>query len=212
MLMGADTNAAVRSIARLANRQFGRRSYDELPALLVMTDHAAQGDARDLIPHMPRGSILCLRDYDMQERTAYASELSALARANNLRFMVAGDARLAVAVRAWGVHIPEGLWRRDISGQMLARSRGLAVSTSVHSIKAASAVVVDGRVGADLAVVSPVFQTRSHPDAAPLGPIGLARILHHLSVPAYALGGVTERTVSGLAGLPVCGIAGIRFT
>lgn len=177
-----------------------------------MTDHSAQGDARDLIPHMPRGSILCLRDYDMQERTAYASELSALARASNIRFMVAGDVRLAIAVRAWGVHIPEGLWRRDISGQMLGRSRGLAVSTSVHSTIAARALVVEGCVRADLAVVSPVFQTNSHPDAIPLGPIGLARILRHLRVPAYALGGITERTVPGLAGLPVCGVAGIRFT
>jgi len=212
VLMGADINAALQSVARLADRQFGQRAHDELPTLLVMTDRTAQGDARELIPHMPRGGILCLRDYEMQGRAAYASVISALARKNHIRFMVAGDVELAVNVGAWGVHIPEGLWRQGVTAQMRARSRGLTISTSVHSAKAARDAAMEGCVRADFVTVSPIFPTRSHPDAVPLGPLGLARILSHLHIPAYALGGVTGSTVARLSGLGACGVAGIRFT
>ncbi len=210
--MGADTKAALLSVARLAERQFGARIHKELPTLFVMTSHAAQGDARELMPHLPRGSILCLRDYDLPDRADYAAGLSALARRQGIRFMVAGDVPLAITVRAWGVHIPEGIFWEQRHRLEQARKRLLRISTSVHSPWAAAALSASSRPAADMALVSPVFRTLSHPDAIPLGPVGLAGILSHLRIPAYALGGITEDTLPRLSDLPLQGVAGIRFS
>jgi len=49
------------------------------------------------------------------------------------------------------------------------------------------------RAGAQVLFVSPVFATRSHPDAAPLGPLAAARIGKGLGAGVIALGGMTPR-------------------
>lgn len=171
-----------------------------------------QGDAWHLADALPSGSIICLRDYDLKGREAYAARLATACRHNSVRLMVAGDVSLALNVGAWGVHFPEGLWKHAIRGVARARAHNLRVSTAVHRRQAARCVVVGGRAMCDMALVSPVFATQSHPGAPALGPIGLAGILAELPVPAYALGGVAPQTVGRLAGLPLCGVAGIRFT
>ena len=52
--------------------------------------------------------------------------------------------------------------------------------------------------GADLALVSPVFETSSKPGAVPLGPDGFARLAKALPCPAYALGGITAARLAQL--------------
>ena len=47
------------------------------------------------------------------------------------------------------------------------------------------------RAGADLLFVSPVFATRSHAGAAPLGPTAARRVAAGLPVRTVALGGMT---------------------
>lgn len=210
--MGADHKAALHTIARLADRQFAPRRQDQWPNLVVMTDRAVQGDAWHLADAVPAGTIICLRDYDLKDRAHYAARLAAVCRHNNVRLVVGGDVSLALRVGAWGVHIPEGLWRQSIQDVERARNHGLRISTAVHSRQAARSVVIAGRALCDMALVSPVFATQSHPEQRVLGPLGLAGVLEALPTPAYALGGVRPGTIGRLAGLPLCGVAGIRFT
>ncbi len=210
--MGADIKAALHAIARHADRQFGPRPRSAWPNLLVMTDRAVQGDAWDLADAVPAGTIICLRDYDLKDRAYYTARLASACHHNNVRLVVGGDVSLALQVGAWGVHIPEGLWRQSIQDVARARRHNLRISTAIHSRQAARSVVIGGRALCDVALVSPVFATQSHPEQPVLGPLGLAGILDALPTPAYALGGVRPGTIGRLAGLPLCGVAGIRFT
>lgn len=200
------------AIARLADRQFGPRRHESWPNLVVMTDRSVQGDAWHLADAVPAGTIICLRDYDLADRGRYAAKLASACRHKGIRLMVAGDVSLALQVGAWGVHTPEGLWKQSIQDVARARRHDLRISTAVHSRQAARSVVMGGKVMCDVAMVSPVFPTQSHPGQPVLAPLGLARIIDALPVPAYALGGVTPRTIGRLAGLPLCGVAGIRFS
>lgn len=70
------------------------------------------------------------------------------------------------------------------------------LSVAVHDEREARAAQ-----GADLALVSPVFSPRSKPtDTRPtLGSAGLARLAAQVGLPVFALGGVDERSVRGLA-------------
>ena len=65
------------------------------------------------------------------------------------------------------------------------------------------------RAGARLLFVSPVFATRSHPGAGPLGPRGAARIGRLAGVTRIALGGMDARRHRALAPLGFRGWAAI---
>jgi thiamine-phosphate pyrophosphorylase len=217
--MGRDTKSPLAGIASRSARIFpGMPHRHGWPPLLVMTDHTAQGPAVDILGALPPGTILCLRDYEMPDRHIYAAALATRCHAAGIRLLVGGDFRLAHAVRAWGVHVPEGLWRRSRRQVLKARQQGLIVTTSVHSELAARRVESAGPARADAVMVSPVFTTRSHPGAQTLGPVKLACILTTLgNMPAYALGGMHTGTIARLSPLARCypnlvGVAGIRFT
>jgi len=175
-----------------------------------MTDHEVQGNAADIIDAVPRGTIVCLRDYVMKGRAAYAARLALRSRERGVRFIVAGDVALALKVGAWGVHMPEALVPASIIAIQSARRRGLKVTTPVHTA-AAAAWLARRPTLCDAALIAPAFATRSHPGAPSLGPLGTAQLRQLLPIPAYALGGITPTTGARLAGIPLCGIAGIRF-
>ncbi|MEQ8746370.1 thiamine phosphate synthase [Pyruvatibacter sp.] len=215
--MTPDSKAALAASARVCTRTFGPRGPHAWPSLMVMTDHAQQGDATHLMDALPAGTLVCLRDYDHPARPDLALALSAKAKAKRLRLLIGKDPWLALAVGAWGVHMPEGLWRMSARGISAARARGLRVTVSAHSVRAARSAI-NGPAGAcDALVVSPVFETQSHPGRKPMGALGFQRICNSAgtqgrSIPAYALGGMNAQTIAGLKGTHAWGACGIRFT
>lgn len=62
------------------------------------------------------------------------------------------------------------------------------VGVSAHS---ATQALIAQRAGADYVTFSPVFKTRSHPDAAPAGIDALRRCVEAVEIPVLALGGMT---------------------
>jgi thiamine-phosphate pyrophosphorylase len=106
--------------------------------------------------------------------------------------------------RADGLHLP-GKWTPEQVGE--ARVRDL-VSVGCHSVEE---VAVAAATGADLALLSPVFPTESHPDARPLGLETLSRAAQAAGdMPVFALGGVTAQNARSCIEAGAAGIAGIR--
>jgi thiamine-phosphate pyrophosphorylase len=171
-----------------------------------MTDRARLPDPALAIAGLPPGAAVIFRDYDAPDRTAAARRLRRLCRARRLLFLVAGDWRLAVAVRADGLHLPEGLLRHGYATWRRARRRVFLVTQAAHG---RAAIAAGGRHGVDAVLLAPVFATASHADAKPLGPLRFARLVRVSPVPVYALGGVTARTRRRLRGIKIAGIAAI---
>jgi thiamine-phosphate pyrophosphorylase len=69
--------------------------------------------------------------------------------------------------------------------------------------------VTGKRAGAAILFVSPVFPTRSHPGAPPLGPMRAARIGRGLGLMVIGLGGMTARRWGRVRRLGFDGWAGI---
>ena len=65
------------------------------------------------------------------------------------------------------------------------------------------------RAGADLILVSPVYATRTHPGARPLGPVRAAVIARTARIPAIALGGMDRARFGQLQKLGFVGWAAI---
>ena len=169
-----------------------RRRAGPLPRLWLFTDRRRLADPRASVAELPRGRAgVVLRHDDDPARTRLAVDLARICRARRLILVVAGDVRLAAAVRA-GVHLRGGRWPGVIR-------RPGALTSSAHS---ATDLRRARAAGADLVFLSPAFSTATHPGASGLGPLrwsALARSTRHGGGPAIAaLGGVDGRTIQRL--------------
>jgi thiamine-phosphate pyrophosphorylase len=170
-----------------------------LPAMLMLTDAARLPDPLPAATRLPRGAGVILRHYGAPGRAALGARLAALCRRRGLVLLVAEDWRLAAALRADGVHLPDRPLRR------FRRRPGWLVTAAAHS---APALVRARRIGADASLLSPAFPTASHPGRPALGPLRFARLANAAPLPVYALGGVTAeraRRLRGAVGLAAVG-------
>ncbi|PTL77289.1 thiamine phosphate synthase [Vitiosangium sp. GDMCC 1.1324] len=120
--------------------------------------------------------------------------LAGLCRARGNALFVNGRLDVALLVGAH-LHLPAGgLSAGDVRPHL---PEGRQVSVAVHDEREARQAL-----GADLALVSPVFPPGSKPDDTrpTLGPEGFRRLASALPCPALALGGITPERASLLAG------------
>ena len=142
-----------------------------LPRLWLMTDER-QGEALfGAIERLPRGAGIVFRHYSLppSERLALWKRVRAAAR---------GQRHLLIAA---GPPLPGARGSHN--------RRGCGIRTaSAHNLRELRAAE---RAGVDLVFLSPVFATRSHPGAKPLGAARFASLARLAQVPVVALGGMT---------------------
>lgn len=195
---------------RLNLRTSYRRSH--LPPLLLLTDETRLADPSAAVARLPRGAAVILRHYGLAvtDRAALAHRLRRITRMGGVRLLLAvtgpADDALARAVGADGIHLPE--WRVRHGAQRALRDRkpGWLVTAAAHSLPALRRA---DAVGADAALLSPVFVTASHTGTRPLGVLRFAAWSRHSRLPVYALGGIDTRSVARLRQTGACGLAGI---
>ncbi|TFI59549.1 thiamine phosphate synthase [Sphingomonas parva] len=151
-----------------------------LPRLWLMTDERLGERLWAALERLPRGAGVVFRYYSTppRERRTLFAEVRRVARRRGLMLIVAGPRRLA----GDGVHNRQG--------------RGLRTA-SAHDLRELRAAE---RAGAGLVFLSPVFPTRSHPGARPLGRARFGLIAGQARVPVVALGGVDARNARTLPG------------
>lgn len=174
-----------------------------LPPLLFFTDPQRTPDLARIIATLPRGSAVVLRTFGAADSLQQAQALRALTRRKRLKLLIGADPRLAAAVGADGVHLPERLAHRARA----VRRRGWLVTAAAHS---PAAVARGHRAGADAAVVSAIFPSRSPSAGPPLGPVRLAAMARRAGLPLYALGGVNDATARRLLGSGAVGVAAVE--
>jgi thiamine-phosphate diphosphorylase len=127
-------------------------------------------------------TILQLRDPGASVRTI-EREARRLIPTTTVPVIVSSRIDVALATKAYGVHLPE----RDVS---VAEARRLLpkslIGRSVHSVEAAQEAE---RQGADYVVFGPVFPSTSHP-ASPVGLDALKEVAGSVKIPVLAIGGV----------------------
>jgi thiamine-phosphate pyrophosphorylase len=151
------------------------------------------------------------KDLGLQELTELARSMMAAMRdagAGRPQLLInagaAGAAEAARTVCAAGIHLP-GRWRAEQVG--MARIRG-TVSVGCHSV---GEIAVARAAGADIALLSPIFMTESHPEARPLGLEMLTTASQTAGkIPVFALGGVNAANAASCIEAGAAGVAGIR--
>jgi thiamine-phosphate pyrophosphorylase len=177
------------------------RHRGHIPPLWFFTDLSRLPDPRAVVAALPKG--LCgvvLRHDTAPDRAALGRDLARLCRQRRNLLVVAGDAGLALQLRA-GLHLRGG----KLPGKRAA-ARGVLITSSAHN---QTEVVRAVRAGAGAIFVSPLFATQSHPGARPLGVIRWLRLSAHVPAARLALGGIGPaelhrvplRRVSGLGAI-----------
>lgn len=160
-----------------------------LPHLWLISD--ARNDARleRALAALPRGSGLIFRHYHLpdRERLARFRALRRIAKARGHCVILADS---ALTAREWGADGTYGAPR-----SLYPRRRGLIHLATAHDLRE---IGLARRLGADAALLSPVFPTRSHPDGAVLGPVRFRLLARQARLPVIALGGMTAESARGL--------------
>ncbi|WP_327753274.1 thiamine phosphate synthase [Sphingobium sp. SJ10-10] len=177
-----------------------RRHRKKLPTIWLMTDERV-GEAALLaaVARLPMGEAgVIFRHYrtPKAERRALFDRVARIARARRLVLMLGGAARQAQGWHADGWHGRDGRgWGKALLHSMPAHGGREMLSAR--------------RAGADLVFLSPLFPTRSHPDARALGRMRFAALARLGNGPVIALGGVRAAHWPMLRGIGAFGWAAI---
>jgi thiamine-phosphate pyrophosphorylase len=154
-----------------------------LPRVWLLTDER-QGDGLfAALARLPPGAGIVFRHYSLpeNERRGLFREVLSMARKSGQLLLLAGPAETAKAWRADGSH-----------GRGPGAGLRSAPAHDLGEIRAA------GRDGAALIFLSPVFRTRSHRRAEPLGPVRFGFLCRRTRLPVIALGGVDAKRAKAL--------------
>jgi len=173
----------------------GRR----LPPLILVTDPDRTPDPVALAGRLPRGCGVIFRGFGREGARDTALRLAAVARRRGLVLLIGADAPRAPGA---GAHLPERMAHRAAA---LKRARpNVLVTVAAHS---RPALVRARRAGADAALLSTVFESRSPLAGRPLGPLRFAALARRAGLPVYALGGVETKNAPRLKGSGAAGLA-----
>jgi thiamine-phosphate pyrophosphorylase len=153
------------------------RARQCLPKLWLISDARNDAALERALRKLPRGSGFIYRHYHLPpaERAARFERLARIAEARGHAIVVAGD--------GYG------------PATNLPRRPGMLRLATAHNLREIGGA---NRAGADAVLLSPVFPTRSHPDARPLGPARFRLLAAYAKVPVIALGGMTRHRAKAL--------------
>jgi thiamine-phosphate pyrophosphorylase len=162
----------------------------KLPHRILLTDSVRIEDPRDAVRALPARSGVILRHYNVSDRAGLARELLAICRTKKIPLLVAGDPSLARAIGADGLHLPEDMLTHGLGHWRRWLIPGAFLCVAAHSPKALRKAAL---ASASFALLSPVFQTESHPGSKTIGIHRFANWTSNAQLPVYALGGVTHQ-------------------
>jgi len=135
----------------------------------------------------------------------YARGLKDIASYYGVLFIVNECFDIALAVGANGVHLPYNALDVSVVKNIC---KDMIIGYSAHSKED---VLEAFQKGADYVTLSPIFPTKSHENATPLGLEYLEDVVKSSKKPIFALGGITKENIDDVFKTGVYGIASIRF-
>ncbi len=179
-----------------------------LPGFYAIT-HAGEIGVAEQLAQLERAVGAGLRLVQLREpqlapdrRAQFMRDAVSICRAAGAHVLVNGDADLARAVSADGIHLP--------AAQLMALEQRPDFALVAASCHARDELERAARLGLDFAVLGPVLPTASHPGQPGLGWTAFARLAHELPLPVYALGGLSLGDMKTAQAAGAHGIAAIR--
>lgn len=166
-----------------------RRGHS-LPRLWLISDERNDAFLAHSLAGLPRGSGFIYRHYHLPREPRFARfrQLARLCGSHGHCLVLAGSAAMA---RQWGA---DGIY--GAPRELGPRRAGLIRLATVHDLRE---IALAALAGADAALLSPAFPTRSHPGAPALGPARFRLLARHAPMSVIALGGMDRAGARRLA-------------
>ncbi|MEJ7621553.1 MAG: thiamine phosphate synthase [Aquificaceae bacterium] len=178
-----------------------------LPRLYAITDSKRYPDMLQRLEKALKKGIrmVQLREKELSGLEYYqlAKRVRELTQNYDAMLFINDRVDIALAVNADGVHLPEKGLPPSVVKKIAPE---LLVGYSAHSLEQALCAQEEG---ADFITLSPIFKTQSHPEVEPIGLGLLKEVSQKLSIPVYALGGITWDRIKLCYKNGAYGIAGI---
>jgi len=145
------------------------------------------------------------KDMDSARLLAFCSRIRAATHPYDAKLIIHSQADIAQAVGADGVHV-SSLDMQDMPAIRQWLGDDIFLSTACHNF---AELKLAEQWGADLAFVSPVFHTQSHPDTPALGLDGFQQLAMATHLPVIALGGIGAQNRELLCDYPVAVLSGL---
>lgn len=180
----------------------------KLPNFYGIT-HATQVGAAAQLAALDRAlarglKLVQLRESSLPEmqRESFVSAAVARCQQRGAQVLVNGDAQLARAIGADGLHLPAQQLMR-----LNQRPPFPLIGASCHERRELEHAA---RLGLDFAVLGPVHPTATHPGATGMGWERFAQSIAGLPLPVYAIGGLSAADLTDALAAGAQGIAAIR--
>jgi len=174
------------------------------PSFFYFTDDKRGKNPVQMALALPKDTGLVFRHYDHPERSSLARQIADITRKRGLTLFVAKSAKLAAQVGAYGCHLPTHMMGR--LPLLKYKYPTLHFSVACHSVWD---LCQTQNLGADMAYLSPLYPSRSHPTARALSPLAVASQVRSLYLPVYGLGGINWNRWAQLQDLGFAGFGAI---
>ena len=165
------------------------RQFQTLPAVWLLSDERNDAVLDDRLRAMARGSGFIYRHYHLSPaaRIDRYYQLRRIARAKGHCLVLADSAQTA---GEWGA---DGIY--GAARALYPTRRDMICIATAHDL---AQIGEANRARADAIMLSPVYPTRSHPDASALGKTRFRLLARHARMPVIALGGMTPSGAEAL--------------
>lgn len=137
-----------------------------------------------------------------------AFELKRMCDENGVLFLVNDSVGAVMLTDADGVHLGQDDMPLEKAREILGR--GKVIGVTVHDVGKA---IRAEKAGADYLGLSPIFQTKTKPDAGPASGLDLIRkVKQKVSIPCVAIGGINEENVDSVVAAGADAVAAISAT
>lgn len=179
----------------------------QFPKLLILTQSSQMQPAWDsalLAACLGGAKWFCVRDKSAAPRDILElmTRTQRIAEKFGAKTFLNGRADLARASHADGLHLPEH--EIPVSAARLTLGFHTPCGVSVHSLETARRAATEG---ADYLLFGPIFATSSHPETAPVGLESLQTLAASVSIPVFAVGGITASNAASCLQNGAAGVA-----
>lgn len=165
------------------------RSGNSLTQIWLISDERNDAVLEAALRRLPQCSGFIYRHYHLADWERYERFrcLRQIAKACGHSVILADS---ALTAREWGA---DGIYGAPLS--LYPKRRDLIQLATVHSMRELAQAQSKG---ADAALISPVFATRSHPDGEALGRVRFRMLASKARIPVIALGGMSAERARAL--------------
>jgi len=143
------------------------------------------------------------KDLGIRELLRLAYRMREVTGRYKAAFFINGRVDVALAVGAEGVHL--GGADIPVHAARKAAGDGMLIGASTHSVAEAKRAEQEG---ADFITVGPIYETPSKLRyGRPIGPGEIRRVREEVSIPVFAIGGISKDRVAEVLREGACGVA-----